>query len=129
MKRYLLDTHTYLWYVTGNSKLSAKASAELANSNNDLFLSVVSAWEIVIKVSIGKLNFPMPFKANLTTQLTTYNIQLLDLKLEHLTEALNLPLHHREPFDRVLIAQAIVENLDFITVDSQFKPYPINIVW
>jgi PIN domain nuclease of toxin-antitoxin system len=129
MKRYLLDTHTFLWFVDNDPKLSAKAPGEIRNPNNEIFLSLISVWEIVIKVSIGKLSFSMPFESSLMFQLNTNGIQLLDLKLEHLTEALNLPLHHREPFDRLLIAQAISENLDFITVDSLFKPYPINIVW
>jgi len=127
--RFLLDTHTFLWFILDNPKLSPVAKALIENPENSRILSMASIWEMSIKNSIGKLTFEQPFETFLPYQLHLNRIELLDIKLTHALAILNLPHHHRDPFDRLIIAQSMVENLPVITVDSTFKMYPIEILW
>lgn len=127
--KLLLDTHTFIWYVTDNPKLSATAQQLINDGNNEVLLSAVSIWEMAIKQSIGKLNFELPFELFITRQLAVNNFDLLDIRVEHLVIIANLPLHHRDPFDRLIIAQAMVEQLPIVGADGVFDSYTIERLW
>ncbi|MBE9199093.1 MULTISPECIES: type II toxin-antitoxin system VapC family toxin [unclassified Nodularia (in: cyanobacteria)] len=128
---FLLDTHTFIWYVMDNSRLSNQVIELINDENNQIFVSVVSLWEIAIKQSIGKLTFnqPLPFEIFITQQLHLNNFSLLDIKISHVAVISSLPLHHRDPFDRLLIAQSIVENIPLLSADQIFDAYPIQRLW
>lgn len=127
--RLLLDTHTFLWFFRGDPKLSATARALIENMDNEVLLSKASAWEMAIKQSIGKLNFGLPFKAILVQQLNQNRVEMLDISLDHIETVASLPVHHRDPFDRLIIAQGIVENIPIISADVIFDTYSIQRIW
>ena len=126
--RALLDTHTFLWAITKDTRLSQKAS-EIFTSTNELCLSIVSIWEILIKVQTGRLNLPQPAGAYLLRQLADNRIETLPVSLNHLLAFERLPLHHRDPFDRMLIAQSVEEGWPIVTADRDFKKYPVRVIW
>ena len=125
--RQLLDTHTFLWFVIGNPRITSKLRAQIEDNEN--LVSIVSVWEIAIKYNIGKLNLELPFNDFIDRQVISNGIQLLDIKLDHLKVLATLPLHHRDPFDRLLIAQAITEEIMLISADSVFSLYPVRLMW
>ncbi len=127
--KILLDTHTLLWLVEGNPKLSAAAQAELASNVNELFLSVASVWELAIKISNKKLNLIEPLVRFVAKWLPVYQINVLPISLNHALAVLNLPDHHRDPFDRIIIAQALTEAMSLASADSVFQPYSVPLVW
>jgi len=126
--KLLLDTHTFLWFIDDNPRLSARAKA-LLESDADLLLSVASLWEISIKISIGKLTLTQPFDVFLRQQLTNNDIEMLPISLAHLGVVSTLPFHHRDPFDRLLIAQAIIEKMPVVGIDAAFDAYSITRLW
>ena|SRR5687767_3044171 len=109
--KLLLDTHTFLWFIMGNPNLSANARAMIEDQANEKFLSVASLWETAIKVSIGKLALSAPFDTLIPQQLSANGFELLNLEVRHAAMLIDLPFHHRDPFDRLLIAQAVVEKM------------------
>lgn len=119
----LLDTHILLWHLADNPKLSFEASDLIENDDHQKFLSIVSLWEIEIKRNIGKLDITRPIETLLPKE-----IIILPLKIEHIGHLKNLPFHHRDPFDRIIIAQAIVEKFTVITDDGFFKSYDVPIL-
>src|SRR6476660_6301989 len=123
--RLLLDTHTFLWFIEDNARLSTEAKNQL-ESDVDLVISVGSFWEMAIKVSIGKLTLTQPFEAFIPDQLAKNVIGVLPIILEHLVLVSTLPLYHRDPFDRLLIAQAIIEQLPIVSKDDKFDSYSIQ---
>ena len=127
--RYLLDTHVFKWLDNESSKISSKAHALMADRNNQIVLSLVSIWEIQIKVQLGKMNLRTQLSAVVEDQQRINQIELLPLKIEHILFLDNLPLHHRDPFDRILVAQAISEGLTLITHDSVVAQYPVQTEW
>lgn len=127
--RLMLDTHTFLWFIEGNLNLSDTAKNLIEDQRNQKFLSVASLWEMSIKVSIGKLQLKMAFTELVKQQVYGNAIELLTIKPEHLDELAKLPFHHRDPFDRLIIAQSLVESLPIITKDTVFKSYPVQILW
>lgn len=129
MLRALLDTHSFLWFVTLNPKLSVEAKRLMVAGDNELLLSVASVWEISIKVSIGRLPIPEPLDTFVPKQLQINRIGLLPIEPRHAFEVARLPFHHRDPFDRLLIAQAKVEGLPIIGADSAFDSYSIKRLW
>ncbi len=127
--RALLDTNSFLWFIAGSDRLSVNARNVIADLNNDLFLSLASLWEIAIKVSIGKLELLPSFEELIPAQLEENDIKLLPLDLNHLSELIRLPFHHRDPFDRLIIVQGMTEGLPLISKDASFKMYPIEVIW
>jgi PIN domain nuclease of toxin-antitoxin system len=125
----LLDTHTFIWYVTDNSRLSNQVLQLINDQDNQILISIVSLWEIAIKQSLGKLSFNQKFEIFITQQLSLNDFTLLDIKVSHLAQVSTLPLHHRDPFDRLLIAQSIVENIPVLSADTIFDAYPIQRLW
>lgn len=125
---YLLDTHTFLWWVLDNPKLDKETRALMSETDAGLFLSAASAWEMVIKAQIGKLTMPEPVIDFIRKQLVLNDIASLDITTEHALTVFNLPLRHKDPFDRMLIAQAIAENLTIITNDELIRQYDVQVV-
>ena len=127
--KYLLDTHTLLWFLTDDKKLSRRARQLIESSSNESFLSIVSLWEIAIKTGLGKLDLDKPFEQMFPEQLYLNNIKILDITVNSLIKLTTLPFHHRDPFDRLIIAQGLVENLPIISVDTDFDAYGIDREW
>ncbi|MDE0014376.1 MAG: type II toxin-antitoxin system VapC family toxin [Candidatus Poribacteria bacterium] len=127
--KYLLDTHTLLWFLKGDKKLSDKARGLIENSHNTKFLSIASLWEIAIKVSLKKLVLDKSFERLFPEQLHFNRIEILDITIDNLTKLTTLPFHHRDPFDRLIIAQALVEELPIIGADTAFDAYGISREW
>lgn len=126
---YLLDTHSFLWFIIDDSALSATAKMLIEDSSNLIYLSTASLWEMAIKVSLGRLDIPSPFKEFIDTQLTTNNITLLEIKTGHAGVLAALPFHHRDPFDRLIIAQSLNEDLTIIGRDAVFDLYGVKRHW
>jgi PIN domain nuclease of toxin-antitoxin system len=120
----LLDTHVLLWWLGDESKLSKKAKEAIASGENRVFVSAVSIWEIVIKEALGKLQVPRNFREVLNTEIFLQ----LDITANHAFACRELPPLHRDPFDRLLIAQALVERFTLISSDSQFRRYKIPLL-
>jgi PIN domain nuclease of toxin-antitoxin system len=127
--RLLLDTHAFLWFIMGSPNLSVNARALIENPANERLLSVASLWEIAIKVSLGKLTLSAPFDELIPAQLKLNGIDLLSIKVDHLSTLTTLPFHHRDPFDRLIIAQAMVEKLPVISIDAAFDTYGVTRDW
>jgi PIN domain nuclease of toxin-antitoxin system len=127
--RLLLDTHSFLWFINGRSELSISAKRHIVDLNNQVFVSVVSLWEIAIKVSIGKLILSRPFTELIPEQLEITEIEQLPVKVEHLSLLTTLPFHHRDPFDRLIIAQSLVEKLSIVSRDPVFHRYNADLLW
>lgn len=126
--RVLIDTHALLWYLEGDYLLSVLAINTIESKENEAFVSIASIWEIAIKVGLGKLELKRPFK-NLQIDLEQLDIKILPLAFSDTNIYLSLPLHHRDPFDRILIAQSIEHSLTLIGCDRQFNSYPVEILW
>ncbi len=122
--KLLLDTHALIWWLSKDSRLSAKAHEEIANPHNLVFVSAASAWEIAIKKSLKKLEAP----DDLPKQIKSKKFQPLPISIEQALTVEKLPLHHQDPFDRILIAQAQVLNLTIVTRDSKFDAYNISLI-
>jgi PIN domain nuclease of toxin-antitoxin system len=127
--RLLLDTHAFLWFIIGSSNLSGKARALIEDPANERLLSVASLWEIAIKTSLGKLILSAPFSDLIPTQLTLSGVELLNIKIDHLSILTTLPFHHRDPFDRLIAAQALVEKIPVVGFDSSFDRYGVTRHW
>lgn len=123
---FLLDTHTFVWFIGGSPKVSPDARKLIENNPGELYLSVVSIWEIAIKVSTGKLTLHDTFTSVFPPLLISNGIQIINIKYDHAALVAKLPYHHRDPFDRMLIAQAMVEQMSIISIDSSFDAYPIT---
>lgn len=127
--KLLLDTHTLLWFIAGDSSLSASARITIEDVENEKFVSIVSIWEAAIKVSIGKMTLTAPFDALFPHQLQINGFELLSVEVAHASLVTTLPFHHRDPFDRLLIAQTMVENMTLVSVDDIFDDYGADRLW
>ena len=127
--RYLLDTNALLWFLADDKKLSRRSRQLIESSSNESFVSIVSLWEIAIKTGLGKLDLAEPFEQMFPEQLHLNNIEILDITVNHLIKLTTLTLHHRDPFDRLIIAQGLVEGLPIISVDTIFDAYGIDREW
>lgn len=126
--RVLIDTHALLWYLQGDANLSSPALNAIESKDNDVFVSIVSLWEIAIKLGLNKLEIQRPFE-NLEVDLHRLDIKILPIAFAELNVYRSLPLHHRDPFDRILIAQSIGNSLTIITRDALFEPYSVRVLW
>ena len=127
--KLLLDTHALLWFIAGSSNLSAYARTLIEDVSNEKFVSIASIWETAIKVSIGKMILSAPFDVLFPRQLQINGFDLLPIKVEDTSVITTLPFHHQDPFDRLLIAQAIEEKLTLVSVDDIFDDYGITRLW
>ncbi len=127
--RLLLDTHALLWWDDDLKKLSDAARSALEDEANTVFISVVNAWEIQIKVQLGKPGLTRPLPEIIQTQRLTNGFELLPIELPHILALDGLSLHHRDPFDRLLIAQARHEQLTLVSRDPRFAAYPVKVLW
>lgn len=134
MMRLLLDTHSFLWFASGNDRLSPKAKEAVADAGNAAYLSTASLWEMAIKINIGKLKLPQPLGVLIPEQVSENEFEVLYSEVTHseVTHSetyTDLPLHHRDPFDRMMIAQAKVEDLLVVSKDEVFEHYDIELLW
>jgi PIN domain nuclease of toxin-antitoxin system len=127
--RVLLDTHALLWFLEDNPRLSDAAKRMLEDATTDAYISVASLWEIAIKIGLHKLQIGEPFDQLFPEQLKRNNFELLGVTVEHLTRLTTLPLHHRDPFDRMLIAQALEDQLVLVGADAAFDAYALERIW
>lgn len=127
--RLLLDTHTLIWFITDDAKLSPTALQLIEDGNNTASVSIASLWEIAIKMRLGKLLAGANFDSLFPSQLTSNAIDLMPIELAHVARVATLSLHHRDPFDRLLIAQALHENLPIISADAAFDDYGVRRLW
>ena len=124
----LIDTHTFLWFINDSPNLSSTAK-DLLESDNEVCFSLASIWEIAIKVSLGKLALPTTVGEFIPEQLELNQINLLPIQVSHLDTVASLPFHHRDPFDRLIIAQAICEQISVVSADQAFDLYEIKRLW
>jgi PIN domain nuclease of toxin-antitoxin system len=125
----LLDTHALLWFLKNDPQLSAAAKGAIEDAANRKLVSIASCWEIAIKAGLGKLKLDEPAGVLLDREIPRNNLELLSISLEHATAVETLPAHHKDPFDRLLIAQAIAENVPVVCADPQFDAYGVRRVW
>lgn len=125
----LLDTHAFLWWVTDASQLSDTAKAAIADPSNLLFLSSASVWEIVIKVGTGKLVLPEEPETYIPSRMASNRFESLPIQVSHVLQVAKLPDLHRDPFDRVLVAQSQVEQMPILTIDALIRQYPVTTIW
>ena len=128
MKPILLDTHAAIWFFNGSQNLSETAKRVILDPDNRINVSVVSVWELVVKINVGKLTFADGVTGFLKL-IDSNGFQLLNISPQHLLALERLPLYHRDPFDRILIATAMSEEMDFVTADEDILKYPLQCVW
>ncbi|MDQ7783826.1 MAG: type II toxin-antitoxin system VapC family toxin [Desulfomonilaceae bacterium] len=127
--RLLLDTHSFLWFIGGNEQLPQAAREIIIRMDNEVLLSIASLWEIAIKTSLGRLILGRPFEELIPEQIILNEIGILPIGLDDLSTVIKLPFHHRDPFDRLIIAQAMTKGLPIMGNDAQFARYPVELVW
>lgn len=126
--RLLLDTHVFIWWADQQESLSATALSALNDEANELILSVASVWEMQIKVQLRKLKLSLPIEELIETQVETNDLRILPVALPHVLALNALPFHHKDPFDRLLIAQSIHEDITLVSVDPEFPAYSVKLL-
>lgn len=127
--RFLLDTCTFLWICRGGGGLSGLATAQISDPGNNLYFSAISAWEIVLKVSLGKLRLPVPPRPFILEECSRHQIDQLPFRIEDAFPLFDLPAIHKDPFDRMLVCQALTESLTILTPDPRIVQYPVPTLW
>jgi PIN domain nuclease of toxin-antitoxin system len=127
--KLLLDTHAFLWFILDDPQLSVKADALISDPNNEIEISPASYWEIAIKVSIGKYSLPEPYEVFINREIATNDFRILHIVPKHTAVVSMMPFHHKDPFDRLLVAQAKVEGLAIISADAALDAYGITRLW
>ena len=127
--RLLLDTHTFLWFALNDPSLCIKARDLMIDPGNEVLISPASFWEIAIKISLGKYRLPGPFADFFDGQIAVNHLVVLPISVAHAAVVAGLPFHHKDPFDRLLIAQAIVEDVPILSADGVFDSYPVTRIW
>jgi PIN domain nuclease of toxin-antitoxin system len=127
--RLLLDTHAFLWFVLDDPQLSRAARSLMEDIHNDLLLSPASYWELAIKVKLGKYDIPGDFSAFMERHVAKNYLTILPITIKHVAAVTTLPFHHRDPFDRLLVAQAMVEQVPLLSADKALDAYPITRNW
>lgn len=125
----LLDTHVFLWWITDDQRLSSRVREIIADSTSEILFSAASGWEIAIKARLGRSQLPDDPEIFIPEQLELNAIEALPVQMGHALHVYQLPSHHRDPFDRLLIAQAQLEKLPILTADSQISRYPVEVIW
>ena len=126
--RYLLDTHALIWHLEDDARLSTVSKSVIENEQNEIFATIASFWEMVIKISLGKLNLKMPLD-DMFEKLESMEIAIINIQASHVRNVQNLPHHHRDPFDRMIIAQADAEKCTIISIDNAFDAYSTPVLW
>ena len=127
--KFLLDTHTFLWWITDSQLLSQTARDIVSDGSSELFWSAASSWEVSIKYKLGRLPLPEVPESFIPTELAKNRVESLPIISEHAFRAGQLPVHHHDPFDRMLVAQALTENMEIISNDRQISLYDVKIAW
>jgi PIN domain nuclease of toxin-antitoxin system len=127
--RVLLDTHAFLWWIADDRRLSDRAREIIGDGRNELYFSAASGWEISIKAGLGRLEVPDDLDQFIADQLSRNAIQALPIYLRHALHTRTLPDHHRDPFDRILVSQAVLEEMPLLSADPQVSRYPVEVVW
>lgn len=127
--RYLLDTHTFLWWNMDDAQLSTLAKEIISDNNNEIFLSAASAWEIAIKTTRGRLTLPEDPTRYISNRIQLHGFQALPIQIHHAVQIYKLPTHHADPFDRLLIAQSQIESMPLISIDPDIRRYDVEMVW
>lgn len=127
--KYLLDTHSLVWFFAGHPNLSNKVREIMEDDNHQKLISLVSVWEMGIKQSKGKFNLFLPLEDYINNKIKLEDFDLLPIKLNHVSLITSLPFHHNDPFDRLLIAQSIIENIPILSKDIAFDAYDVNRLW
>jgi PIN domain nuclease of toxin-antitoxin system len=125
----LLDTHTFLWWNTEDPQLSTRAREMIADGQNEIYFSAASAWEISIKAAKGKLALPEPPEEYLSSRVAIYHFQPLPVQIDHAARVYELPRHHEDPFDRLLVAQSQIERMPLISADAEIQKYDVEVIW
>jgi len=125
----LLDTHVFLWWITDDQRLSSRVREIIADGTNEILFSAASGWEIAIKTRLGRLQLPDDPEIFIPEQLELNAIEVLPVQIGHALHVYQLPSHHRDPFDHLLIAQARLEKLPILTADPQISRYPVEVIW
>jgi len=126
--KLLLDTHIFLWYISGDKQLPEKFKKEIRLQENEVYLSAVSLWEIIVKYQLGKLSLPHSPEIYIPEQREKHRISSMIITEQDISELLNLPPIHRDPFDRMLICQALSQDLTIVTVDGYISQYPVDLL-
>jgi PIN domain nuclease of toxin-antitoxin system len=127
--RTLIDTHVFLWWTAADPRLPSRVKTRLLDPDNTFLLSVASIWEIAIKVHRGRLHLPEKLGPYFAARLAAYRIDALPVAVEHVLDTASLPAHHRDPFDRLIIAQARMEGVPILTSDADFRKYSVEVIW
>jgi PIN domain nuclease of toxin-antitoxin system len=127
--KLLLDTHAFIWWASEPQRLSQKVLTLCQDRANTLMISVASIWEMQIKLQLGRLRLTLPLRNLIESQQQANNLQVLPIELSHVLALDNLPLHHRDPFDRLLIAQSNVEDAPLVSMDRAFSEYQVKLLW
>jgi PIN domain nuclease of toxin-antitoxin system len=127
--KVLLDTHAFIWWSTNDPQLSQTARDTIADPSNTILFSVVNAWEIIIKQGTGKLTLPEPATTYIPSRIAANQFVTMPVNLSHILQVASLPDLHRDPFDRLLIAQSQTEQIPIITIDRYVVQYPIDVIW
>lgn len=127
--KLLLDTHAFLWWVSDDARLSRRALGAIADDRNEVLFSTVSAWELMIKSSLGRVEFGEPAEDFIPRELGNSAFDVLPVYLRHVLAMPSLPEIHRDPFDRLLVAQAVAEGAALVSADRKMHKYPAEIVW
>lgn len=125
----LLDTHAFLWFIDGNAKLSRRARELIEDPGNAKLVSVASLWEVGLKMSLGRLDLAQPFEELIPRQMELNGFGLLPVRILHIAKVVSLPFHHRDPFDRMIVAQCAAEGLSVVSLDSVFDKYSLRRLW
>lgn len=129
MKKILLDTHTFIWWIEDSPRLSADAGKLLEDLENDCFLSLASCWELAIKSSIGKIKLTLPIRDFIPQHMAVNDFKQLNISFRHVARVESLEFHHRDPFDRLIAAQALEEKMILLSADATFDYYDVERIW
>jgi PIN domain nuclease of toxin-antitoxin system len=127
--KLLIDTQCWLWWFAEPDRLQEETIAQISDESNEIWFSVASVWELGIKVGLGKLPLPEPLDRYLASRMKQLGARSLEIRADHALQAGGLPLHHRDQFDRMLIAQAQVEGMTIVTSDRLFELYKVEVIW